>query len=289
MTLIKNVNIIRSGSQGSSGLVTRVASHLPSIIVSQPQSIVVARSITTGAFALSQGSTPTVAKTANTSLSPISQATSASIATSVTLGGSILLMHFDGTNGSTTFTDVYGHTFTANGAAALSTSQAKFGTASLQPGVGYAKCSTSDSAFGLPGDFTVECFCYPASGLSPSLFGIVWTALSGGWEIYNASAKNGPWNFRKIGTGDLVTGSATMTNNAWNHIAVVRSGSTIKLYINGTLDASGTNSSTFSQAGLQIGTCESSGQFSGYIDEFRISKVARYTSNFTPTSSAFTS
>ncbi|MGE3298622.1 MAG: phage tail protein, partial [Porticoccaceae bacterium] len=42
----------------------------------------------------------------------------------------VALLHMDGTNGSTTFTDQKGHTFTATGNAQISTAQSKFGGAS---------------------------------------------------------------------------------------------------------------------------------------------------------------
>jgi len=73
---------------------------------------------------------------------------------------------------------------------------------------------------------------------------------------------------------------------------MVRSGSTITGYIDGTSFGSGSLSGTLSTdtAALLIGgDVASVGQnFDGFIDEIRISNVARYTSNFTPPAAAFT-
>jgi hypothetical protein len=77
-------------------------------------------------------------------------------------------LHFDGTNGSTAFTDVTGKVWTRNGTVtALDTSIKKFGTASLNIGTstggatnnGINTPASSDFDFGT-GEFTVACWCY---------------------------------------------------------------------------------------------------------------------------------
>ena len=87
--------------------------------------------------------------------------------------------------------------------------------------------------------------------------------------------------------------TGTISNDTWTHVAAVRSGSTITLYINGTAD--GTVSSAVNivshgalQVGRQILVSATDQMWLGYIDELRISKgIARWTSNFTPPSSAY--
>jgi len=79
----------------------------------------------------------------------------------------------------------------------------------------------------------------------------------------------------------------------WNHFAVVRYGSTVTVYANGTSIGSFTETGVINSGGgpLRIGESNHTGnQFSPpmYLDEFRITKgVARYTGNFTPTSTSF--
>jgi hypothetical protein len=84
----------------------------------------------------------------------------------------------------------------------------------------------------------------------------------------------------------------TPTINTWYHVALVRTGNIWKIFIDGSQSgADYTNSATLYNytdsfyIGNQFG---SGGSFNGYLDEFRISKgVARWTSNFTPPSSAY--
>lgn len=79
--------------------------------------------------------------------------------------------------------------------------------------------------------------------------------------------------------------------NTWTHIAVVWSNSYLDLYINGLRDVHKSNllgwrtPNTFNQDYLSIGmkNDQASWGFLGYIDEVRISKIARYTTaSFTP-------
>jgi len=82
--------------------------------------------------------------------------------------------------------------------------------------------------------------------------------------------------------------SNSITINTWNHIAMVRSGSTINIYVNGVSGVSITNSTNFSTSSCVIGRyADSATSFlNGYLDDLRVTKgVARYTANFTlPTS-----
>ena len=83
-----------------------------------------------------------------------------------------------------------------------------------------------------------------------------------------------------------------MSNGTCYHIAVSRSGTSLKLFIDGVEKASATNSSNFSNATnvLGIGALRDTGQYplNGYIDDLRITKgVARYTANFTAPTNNF--
>ena len=74
----------------------------------------------------------------------------------------------------------------------------------------------------------------------------------------------------------------------WIHIAVVRSGTSIKIYENGTSIASGTSSYSISTTLFYIGRqlirspIDYAGNLDGYIDDFQATKAAKYTANFTP-------
>ncbi len=73
--------------------------------------------------------------------------------------------------------------------------------------------------------------------------------------------------------------------NIWHHVAFIRSGSSLKLYINGGFTTStdiGTGVTIYdSQKPLTIGKTADDADFEGYLDEFRISKTVRWASNFT--------
>ena len=86
--------------------------------------------------------------------------------------------------------------------------------------------------------------------------------------------------------------TTNISNNAWHHVALVRDGGTLRLFIDGTQEdtqvvANNANDiSGIVYIGAHNGTSEF---FSGNIDEFRLSNTARYTSNFTPSTVAYTS
>jgi hypothetical protein len=83
-----------------------------------------------------------------------------------------------------------------------------------------------------------------------------------------------------------ITSGAVLLANTWAHVALTRSGTSMRLFING-VQVGGTYSSAanFSDGLCVIGKESTSAinWFSGYMDEFRVTKgVARYTSAFTP-------
>jgi len=89
--------------------------------------------------------------------------------------------------------------------------------------------------------------------------------------------------------GSAYTFGTRATNfplGVWQHIAAVRSGSTVQLYINGVSVVSGTNSTAVNPTGtFRIGhaTHTDQGSWFGYISNFRVVKgTAVYTGNFTP-------
>jgi len=210
-----------------------------------------------------------------------------------------LLLPMDGTNGSTTFVDESsnGFTVTANGNAQISTSESKFGGASAAiDGNGDWLEIADDPAFDLTGDFTVECWFYPtsASGSFPRLWA---------FGTYNA-ANSMTLSFMNDGTAadgkialdfngpQYQSAAGLVAFDAWQHIAVVRSGSTVKVYLDGTerlsqgsLSAAVQRSQPFIVGNLHGFTGTTTAAFGGYIDDLRITSGtngARYTAAFTP-------
>lgn len=149
---------------------------------------------------------------------------------------------------------------------------------------------TNDWAVGT-GDFTIEWFQYETDSNSyPRIFhrGAAYPSQEMGVSIEGATF----YAWVKTATN---FGSATPYKNAWTHFALVRSGTTLKVFKNGTqLGSNVTNSTNFSNntAQLTIGreTNGTSGtQYGGYITNFRwIKGLAVYTGNFTVPTSALT-
>lgn len=204
-----------------------------------------------------------------------------------------LLLHGDGTDGSTTFTDSSSNNFTvtANGNAQIDTSVVKYGTGSMQfdgSGDYLGAGSNAEYAFG-SGDFTIEMWVY-RNGSQSTFAGLASTGSSFGSTNYQFGFGDSN-NIRFLigGSTDFNIGSSTINDAQWYHIAVTRSGSTVRFFLDGVLTDSGTNSNTLSDSLLKIGVNRGGSiYFSGYIDDFRITKgVARYTANFTPPTAAF--
>jgi len=186
-----------------------------------------------------------------------------------------------------------GKTVTAFGNASLSTVQEKFGTASLLlDGSGdYAKVlSNSDFGFGT-GNLTLETFVrLTGVGTDQHIL-----------DLRDAAADDSALHIGiaatdvikvSYGSTELIAGTTTLTTGSWYHVAVSRSGGSTKLFLNGTqegdtyVDSNDYGNSKPLVIGAQY---NGSNGTSGYVDEVRISNNARYTSNFTPTTSAFVS
>ncbi len=210
-----------------------------------------------------------------------------------------LLLHMNGSDASTTFTDDNSSsrsavTVTAVGNAQIDTAQSKFGGASgLFDGSGdYLKmnpASASDLAIG-SGDFTIECYVRIASFVGGMIIDSRGSPQNGsGWCWYVGGSSTLRWYYN---FGDRIT-SSSLSTNTWYHVAMVRSGNDHKMYIDGVQTGStytasntyviGTTGSTY---GVWIGENQpfsgGSGALNGHIDEFRISSIARYTGSFTP-------
>jgi hypothetical protein len=178
------------------------------------------------------------------------------------------------------------------GNAQISTSVKKYGTGSLAfDGTGDYLLAPVDANqnfnFGT-GDFTVEMWFY-ANSLSATdyaaLCGCNNSVSTSEWGAYVRS--NGVFFYGSAGT---LTGSGTVSTSVWNHYAVTRSGSTLRVFLNGVQQASATVSGSYinSSVGFRVGDDPTGANpaFNGYIDDLRITKgVARYVANFTPPTS----
>jgi hypothetical protein len=210
-----------------------------------------------------------------------------------------LLLHGNGTNGSTTITDnsPTPKTVTAGGDAQISTAQSKFGGASIAfDGTGDRVSVANNAAldFGT-GDFTVECWVFSVAALTS--YTIQYAHIAGKGNGILASTYALGFHQQKINwfaNSVFNLGTTTLTNNTWYHFAVSRSGSTLRLFVNGLQELSRTNtvnytsSQSFNAGDRQASDPSAQYPLNGYIDDLRITKgVARYTTNFTPPTAPF--
>ena len=149
---------------------------------------------------------------------------------------------------------------------------------------------SSSTDFGLvEQDWTVEVWYY-STGITGS-HGRLWY-LEGSSSANIDGVYHSATNMSMGTTGVWSVGDGTggdFRADTWNHIAVVHDSTNIRMYINGiqSLTSSG-NFSNYSTKKLNIMTTDNNsfaGQSKGYLNDFRIyNGLAKYTSNFTPTS-----
>jgi hypothetical protein len=199
-----------------------------------------------------------------------------------------LLLHGDGTSGSTTITDssptLKTPTVVAN--AQISTAQSKFGGSSILCSIVSSIQYAGFQALG-PSDWTIEFFAYRTSG--DGVRALLDTrnsdSNSQGLLIYLAAA-----NITVFWSGANRLAGTTLTLNQWQHVAVTKSGNNVRLFQDGALQATTTQPFDGTSATTRITSVFNIGSwgFDGYLDEYRITKgVARYTANFTPPTAAF--
>lgn len=216
----------------------------------------------------------------------------------------VSLLHFDGPDGSTEFIDETGREWDHTNSASLDTAQARFGSASgnfdFNNNSNIATADSDDFDFG-SGDFTIEAWIRPVIGFEDNSTFIISQRLTSSSDqsfSFLTSQTSAPaGKVRFIYTTDGSTAVSTDSAEApvaeqWHHVAAVRSGDTLTVYLNGEggvpRDVSGVTFHNSSEnvfigrgGGVSVG-------FAGHIDELRVTKgVARYTSDFTPPDAPF--
>lgn len=171
------------------------------------------------------------------------------------------------------------------GNAQISTSVKKYGTGSLYfdgTGDNLNTRASPNLAFGT-GDFTIECWVY-ANDVT-SLAGIY--DGRGPGETPTIVIQSG--TFKYFTNGGFQITSSSISTSTWYHLAVSRSGTSTKLFVNGVQGGSTYTDSTnyVSTTPSFVGSLYDGSSLNGYIDDLRITKgYARYTANFTAPTSA---
>lgn len=222
-----------------------------------------------------------------------------------------VLLHMDGADAGTTFTDEMGKTWTAEGGAVTSTAQKKFGTASLkvENTTSYIWTPASDDFWLHDYDWTwdfqirmssisgneiytlvnqqqdlnnVFTISYTADTTIPHVLGLLLYCKTGGilkWQKFY----------------HVTTPTSTPSTDTWYHLEVCRKGDNLLAFFNGNelieIDGIGTDMTPGTSIGYIDAPLKIGGAVGGtlYIDEVLFKKgVAEHTAVFTPPSSAYT-
>ena len=301
-----------SSSESSSSLSSESSSSLSSVSVSSssssssPSSSSLSSSSRCSSSSSLSSSSESSSSLSSSSSSGSSSSESSSSSSSYSMDPeandykTVLLIHSDASDGSTTFTDSGDgpncpHTITAVGNVHHEIERKKFCLSSIEfdgSGDYLSLVDHADWDFD-SGNFTIDTWAYFLSLSDENIFehyfdnnnrallylnatNLVFKVISGGVTNVEINAAHG------ISTG------------GWHHVALVRNGNTFTAYIDGSSVGSDTDANDYPDYGgsVFIGVNHWSGAVSavmtGYIDEYRISKgVARWTGNFTPASSPY--
>jgi hypothetical protein len=210
-----------------------------------------------------------------------------------------LLLPGNGTNGAqnNTFLDgsTNNFTITRNG----NTTQGTFspfsqtGWGNYFDGAGDYLTLASNAAFSFgTGSFTYETWFYSTGTTSAAnvFYDLSNANGAGSFAIFTTG---GVLYIRIGGTGNDLTYTLTSSwTNTWHHLAVVRNGTTLTIYLDGTSVATGTRAQDVTQSTPYIGdsiNALAGYSFGGYLSNTRVVKgTAVYTGNFTPPTSQLT-
>ena len=217
-----------------------------------------------------------------------------------------LMLHLEGADTSTTFTDDSGqsHTVTATSDAQIDTAQFKFGSSScLFSGTGITAAgedfiqSDSHADFNFSGTpFTIDWrIMY---NLTTNLRTLFFTSVNPGFGLLHRFDTDSKlhWylssNDASHDIANAVAGTkATWNTGQWYHEAITWDGTNYRMFVDGTVDltiANGTSLANNSHA-IRIGALDATDYgVNGWIDEFRVQKgEAVWTANFVPPTEAY--
>jgi len=152
---------------------------------------------------------------------------------------------------------------------------------------------TNDFAFGT-GDFTVEFTMLSSDKTANGFYNRLFcndgpTGDVAGNLQFNIDEPTGAlviWN----GTGNVLVGNTNLCDSEWHHVAVTRSGTALRIFVDGNQDGVATDSTNWGTHNsgsprLYIGATGSGGGdgwYKGFLSNYRILKgTALYTANFT--------
>ena len=206
-----------------------------------------------------------------------------------------LLLPFNGTNGATTTSDLSdnNHAVTFVGTSQISTAQSKFGGSSMlfDGNSDYVSVTSSTLGSFAASTFTIEFWVYHNSLTSALIYYVInWASGTNGVYVWK-NASNVLEAQLTSNTGNI-TGTTVMTTGQWYHVALSGSDGSYKLFLDGALEGTHTGSSSTGSNTWHLGGWLYSGNggfyypLNGYLDDVRFTSAARYTSAFTPPTTA---
>lgn len=166
--------------------------------------------------------------------------------------------------------------------------QSKFGTSSLQFSGGSSRLATKtgfaigETILSNPSvfDYTISCW------VRPSRLDLQWQGVFAENTSHAVFVKNN--TFVYYGSGTTWISSPVITVDQWYHVALCKSGSTVKMYIDGVSAGSGITRNVMMPI-YYIGSTSGAGEgLTGFINDFKYEASALYSGNFTPPSAPMT-
>ena len=222
-----------------------------------------------------------------------------------TYGTSGFYLDYSSGDTFTDFTDTSSsqHSITTNGNVIHKSDQAKNGATSIYfdgSGDSLTVSDSTDFTVG-SGDFTIEAYVRRTSQGNDEWFFVqsdgTTANTSIGLHIGSSSsgyANKPSFRYTEGSTGNELNGTTTLATNTWYHIAGVRQGNTVRIYVNGTQEATASYSGTVNDSSgpVVIGAVNAAGSagLTGYLDQLRWSNSVRYPdgTSFTAPTTQFT-
>jgi hypothetical protein len=213
-----------------------------------------------------------------------------------------ILLHMNGTNGSTSFPDAAkARTWTTGGGATVTTGNPLSGFGESGNFGGWIETPDETDFTVGSGDFTVD-FWFRAAGAGAGTTRFMCGQVNSGNTVTTISvqaalnAANGLQMTAYVGSTAFTaaSGGGAFSHDVWNHFAGIRDGGTLRTHLNGVQVGSVAISGTVNDSAnkFSVGRCGelASNPYNGQLDEFRLSVgKARWVggTTFTPPSSPY--
>ena len=200
----------------------------------------------------------------------------------------VALLHLDSQADDLSFEDKAGHVFKARASGGVVMVADPLASGGMAAQFSAIDGSSIDGPlyiedFRLHGDFTMEAFVTPTSYTTVApIISMGQTFGNTGMIIYiNANGML----VASSGNYQYIVGNIQVPLNSRSHVAMTRSNGVMALWVNGQLAGTTNSNLDITDGVLAIGAAHPTEyRFSGKIDEVRVTKAARYTSAFTPSS-----